>query len=70
MKLLTHIKWQSGHLIHVVMDNKYGKFNVLIMYSSLFLETMAILKGYNYNKQDMVQNYYDHINVNQKEEIV
>ncbi len=40
------------------------------MYSSLFLETMAILKGYIYNKQDMIQNYYDHINVNQKEEIV
>lgn len=41
------------------------------MYSFLFLETQCILNGYDYNiDKDMVQNYYDHIELNKKEDVV
>ena len=42
------------------------------MFSSLFLESVLILQGYNYNidKNDMIQNYYDHIDINKKEDVV
>ena len=41
------------------------------MYSSLFLESYLILNGYSYSmNDDMIQEYYNHINSNIKEEIV
>lgn len=39
------------------------------MFSSIFLETMCILNGYNYNIEtdDMIQLYYNHIEPYKKE---